>query len=124
MAIFAMQFSGVSHALSASALRSSYFADGYARRIQNSFYARRSGDVLLNLMPGWFEEQEGIYSTSGSMYGYDTNIDLFLTGCGIPSTIQSRKIDMTAVASTLAQIMGIPDPDAAEGSPLNEIVQP
>lgn len=123
IAIFAMQFSGVSHALSANALRSSYFADGYARRIQNSFYARRSGDVLLNLMPGWFEEQEGIYSASGSMYGYDTEVDLYLVGCGIPVSAHSRKIDMTAVAPTLAHLMGIPDPDASEGSPLEEIIQ-
>ena len=36
VAIFAMQFSGISHALAATAMRTSYFGSGYARRMQNS----------------------------------------------------------------------------------------
>ncbi len=60
VAIFAMQFRGVSHAQSATALRTSYFGSGYARLMQNSFYPRRSGDVILNLMPGWIEGAPGV----------------------------------------------------------------
>ena len=60
VAIFAMQFRGVSHALSATAMRTSYFGSGYARKMQNSFYPRRSGDVIMNLMPGWIEENDRI----------------------------------------------------------------
>ena len=122
IATFAMQFSGVSHALSATALRSSYFADGYARRIQNSFYARRSGDVLLNLMPGWIEEEEHRYAGSGSMYGYDTQVDLYISGCGLQPTTIDRTVDMTSIAPTLAYLMQIKEPDASEGKPLEEII--
>ena len=82
VAIFAMQFRGVSHALSATAMRSSYFGSGYARRMQNSFYPRRSGDVILNLMPGWIEERDRCRSMSGSMYGYDTEVPLVFYGTG------------------------------------------
>ena len=32
--------------------------------------------VILNLMPGWIEEQERCWSMSGSMYGYDTEVPL------------------------------------------------
>ena len=50
--------------------------------MQNSFYPRRSGDVILNLMPGWIEEQERCWSMSGSMYGYDTEVPLVFYGKG------------------------------------------
>lgn len=121
LATFAMQFSGVSHALAATALRSSYFGDGYARRIQNSFYPRRSGDIILNLQPGLIEEREGIRSLSGSMYGYDARVPLILYGVGNTPRHISRSVDMTAVAPTLAQLLGIAAPEASEGEPLEEI---
>ncbi len=82
VAIFAMQFRGVSHALSATAMRTSYFGSGYARKMQNSFYPRRSGDVIMNLMPGWIEENDRCASSSGSMYGYDTQVPLVFYGFG------------------------------------------
>lgn len=79
-----MQFRGVSHALSSTAMRSSYFGSGYGEKMQNSFYPRRSGDVVVNLMPGCIEERPDVRSKSGSMYGYDTTVPLVLYGGGIP----------------------------------------
>ena len=122
VAIFAMQFRGVSHALSATAMRSSYFGSGYARRMQNSFYPRRSGDVVLNLMPGWIEEQERCRSLSGSMYGYDTEVPLVFYGTGAGQQHVGRSVDMTAVAPTLARLAGATQPAASEGEVLPEIV--
>ena len=124
VAIFAMQFSGVSHALAASAMRTSYFGSGYARRMQNSFYPRRSGDVILNLMPGWIEVRDRCWSMSGSMYGYDTEVPLLFYGKGAGPLRVNRRVEMTSVAPTLARLAGIPEPPAAEGDPLEEIVDP
>ena len=122
VAIFAMQFGGVSHALAASAMRASYFGSGYARRMQNSFYPRRSGDVILNLMPGWIEEEDRCRAASGSMYGYDTEVPLVFYGKDAGAMRVNRRIDMTAVAPTLARLAGVREPAASEGSPLEEIV--
>ena len=122
VAIFAMQFSGVSHALAASAMRTSYFGSGYARKMQNSFYPRRSGDVILNLMPGWIEEQERCWSMSGSMYGYDTEVPLIFYGQGAGPLRVNRRVEMTSVAPTLARAAGVREPAAAEGNALEEIV--
>ncbi len=122
VAIFAMQFGGVSHALAASAMRSSYFGSGYARRMQNSFYPRRSGDVILNLMPGWIEETDRCRSASGSMYGYDTEVPLVFYGKEAGAMRVNRAVDMTAVAPTLARLAGVREPAASEGTPLEEIV--
>ena len=122
VAIFAMQFRGVSHALSATAMRTSYFGSGYARKMQNSFYPRRSGDVILNLMPGWIEEQERCWSSSGSMYGYDTQVPLVFYGVSVGPQRIKRRVDMTAVAPTVARMLEITEPAASEGEVLPEII--
>lgn len=122
-ATFAMQFRGVSHALSGTALRTSYFGNGYAERMQNSFYPRRSGDVVINLMPGRIEKREGVRSSSGSMYGYDRRVPLIIKG---PTTSQqriNRPVEMESIAPTVARILGIPSPAAAEAEPLHEFTE-
>ncbi len=96
VAIFAMQFRGVSHAQSATAVRTSYFGSGYARMMQNSYYPRRSGDVLLNFMPGWIEQRERCVSMSGSMYGYDREVPLLFYGAGAGRMRVARRVDPIA----------------------------
>ncbi len=123
VAIFAMQFRGVSHAQSATAVRTSYFGSGYARMMQNSYYPRRSGDVLLNFMPGWIEQRERCVSMSGSMYGYDREVPLLFYGAGAGRMRVARRVDPTAVAPTLARLAGITEPAASEGTALAEIVE-
>lgn len=123
VAIFAMQFEGVSHALASTAMRTSYFGSGYARKMQNSFYPRRSGDVVLNLMPGWIEQRDRCWSLAGSMYGYDTQVPLVFYGAGAAPQRVARRVDMTSVAPTLARLAGITEPAASEGDPLTEIVE-
>lgn len=118
VATFAMQFRGVSHALSSTAMRTSYFGSGYAQKMQNSFYPRRSGDVIINLMPEWIEERDDCRSHSGSMYGYDTHVPLVFWGAGIAPQRHDEAVDMTSVAPTTARLIGISEPSASEGSVL------
>ena len=120
VATFAMQFRGVSHALSATAMRTSYFGSGYAEKMQNSFYPRRSGDVILNLMPGWIEKEEAVRSSSGSMYGYDTRVPLIVYRPGQTPRRVDRKVEMRAVAPTVARLLGVPEPAACEAEELRE----
>lgn len=118
VATFAMQLRGVAHALSAEALRSSYFGSGYGQKIQNGFYPRRSGDVMLNLMPGWIAEIENVRSQSGSMYRYDTHVPLLIYGGGVVAAKRNEKVDIISLAATQALILGVSAPAASEGEAL------
>lgn len=118
---FVMQFRGISHALSSSAMRSSYFAEGYGRRMQNGFYPRRSGDVIFNLMPGRTEERDDRRSESGSMYGYDTRVPLLFYGWRVPARTVTVPVDMTSVAATVSAVLGITAPAACEGVQLRDV---
>lgn len=123
VAAFVLQFRGVSHVLTATALTGSYFGSGYAQKMQNSFYPRRSGDLMIALMPGWIIEQPKVRSESGSMYGYDTHVPLIMLGAGLPGGKIDTMTDMTSVAATLARIMDISRPIAAEGAPIMRITE-
>ena len=116
VATFVMQLRGVSQAITAEALRSSYFGGGYGRKIQNGYYARRSGDVVINLMPGWIDESEGVRSSSGSMYRYDSHVPLIIYGGNTKAVVRDEAFDMTSLAATEAYILGIAAPSAAEGN--------
>ena len=87
--------------------------------MQNGFYPRRSGDVIINLMPGWIEERNKTRSASGSMYRYDTNVPLIIFGGGVKAAQRNEKVDMTSLAATQARLLGITSPSAAEGEVLN-----
>lgn len=123
VATFVMQLRGVSHAISAEAMRNSYFGSGYGRKMQNGFYPRRSGDVLVNLMPDWIEERDNVRSASGSMYRYDTQVPLIIFGGGAKATVRDEQVDLTSIAATQAQMLGIGLPSAAEGTQLTIIYE-
>ncbi|MCC8035542.1 MAG: alkaline phosphatase family protein [Rikenellaceae bacterium] len=123
VAAFVLQFRGVSHVLTSTAMQSSFFSGSYAEKMQNSFYPRRSGDLTVNLMPGWIEEKEGHRTASGSMYEYDTHVPLMLLGPRFYGQRVPRTVNMRDVAPTLARIMGISRPIASEGEPLDEVAR-
>ena len=121
-AAFALQFRGVSGALTSTDMQSGYFGKGYGEKMQNGFYPKRSGDVTINLMPGWIEQRTGIVSLSGSLYEYDTHVPMMLLGGSVPAATVERDVTVSSLAPTLAHIMRITVPNAATGAILDEAV--
>jgi hypothetical protein len=120
VAAFALQFRGVSHVLTSTAMQSGYFGGGYAQKMQNSFYPRRGGDLTINLMPGWIEERDGVKATSGSMYGYDTHVPLMVLGT--PQRKVTRTVNIRDLAPSIAHIMQISRPVASDGGTIEELI--
>lgn len=114
-AAFALQFRGVAQAITATSLQHNHFSGGALEKVQNGFYPKHSGDIVLNLMPGWIEEEEGKVSMSGSMYEYDTHVPLMWYGSKLGKNIIHTPVNMTDIAPTLARILDISQPDATTG---------
>ncbi len=122
VATFALQFRGVAHAMTATAMRNGYFASGYGHKMQNSFYPRRSGDVVINFMPGWVEDRENIRADAGSTYRYDSHVPLVIYGEGyLEAQSITREVVMEDLAPTLSHLLQIEIPAAADGKPIEEI---
>ncbi|MBP3455764.1 MAG: alkaline phosphatase family protein [Alistipes sp.] len=120
IAAFVLQFRGVSHALSARAMRNTSFGEGTGRSMQRSFYPARSGDVVITLMPGWIDERDDCRSLSGSAYNYDRRVPMIIFGGGIKAARIDSPTDITDLTATEAYMLGIDAPAAASGRILDE----
>jgi predicted AlkP superfamily pyrophosphatase or phosphodiesterase len=79
--------------------------DPIARRVARSFYAPRSGDLVVSLKPYWIIQADG--ATHGTGYGYDTHVPLLLMGKGIARGEYRTPASPTDIAPTLAFLAGI-----------------
>jgi predicted AlkP superfamily pyrophosphatase or phosphodiesterase len=122
VAQFIVQFSGVSNAVTASALQNNQYADGYRYKMFNNYFPRRSGDVFINLYPGWTEKTQWT-TAHNSAYLYDTQVPLIWYGWNVKPAVITRPIDMTDVATTISAMMNIAAPNAATGKPIEELIK-
>ena len=118
---FVLQFSGVANAATAHVLSGAAFADGVMQHMQNSFFQKRSGDIIINLEPGWTETST--QSDANSAYSYDTHVPLAFYGWRVRRKAIAAHVDMTDLAPTLATLVGIALPNAASGKVIAEIVE-
>ncbi len=124
VASFALQFRGVSHALSAADLRGGSATGGYIEKMQLGFHPRCSGDVILNFIPGWIEDCNNNKAASGSTYRYDSHVPLIIYGEGYTSgNTYTREVKMEDFAPTLSHILRIAPPLASEGCAIEEIIE-
>lgn len=122
VAIFMLQLRGVANALSTSSLRNTSFAEGRSRLMQQSFSPTRSGDVVIDLLPGWCIENSEVRSSWDGGYNYDRHIPLIIYGGGVHQGVVDNAITTTAIAPTICRIIGVEVPWATESKPLNEVV--
>jgi hypothetical protein len=92
--------------------------DPWGRRVMRGFDRERSGDVEAVLEPYWMPE--GIGTTHGSPWSYDTHIPLVLMGPGIRPGRQDSSVVLNDLAPTLATLLRIETPSGSSGRVLVE----
>ncbi|MDR1023874.1 MAG: alkaline phosphatase family protein [Prevotellaceae bacterium] len=120
-ASFVLQFSGVANAVTAHTLANTTFAAGAMRYMQNSFFQKRSGDIIVNLEPGWTETSSK--AAANSAYSYDTHVPLAFYGWRVKRKAIAAPVDITDIAPTLSLLVGTALPNAASGKAIAEIVE-
>ncbi len=117
---FAIQFRGVASAITSTTMQSGEFTSGVMGSAQRSYFARHSGDVVLNFLPGWIDSSSSL-SQSGSPYIYDTHVPLVFWGGGVvPQTI-NNEVKLQDIAPTVAAYVGVTPPNASTGRPIEGI---
>lgn len=122
VARFMVQMNGVSNALQAYVLQQNYFTDGMLNRIQNSYYQKRSGDVILYLTPGWVEHSnigDGTYEE----FRYTPHVPLIFFGWKINRVTIPYRVSPTDIAPSIASFMEISMPDNATGDVIPDLVK-
>jgi len=95
-----------------------------SRAIARSFFAPRAGDVVLVQAPFSFWGKYGekdFGSTHGSFYRYDTDVPVFFLGAPFAAGYFGET-EMVDLAATLARLLGVNQPAACEGHPIDEIL--
>ena len=125
VAAYLQDFEGVQQVTPASSLANTSLASGLDSYIQKGFQPRRSGDVVLTLLPGWFEGYNG-KETKGTSHGssnaYDTHVPLLWYGWQVKKGVSSARVSITDIAPTLAQWLRILEPNGNTGTPLLEVL--
>lgn len=122
IADFMLEFSGVSNTITGSTLQSSNFTSGIFEKFQNSYNQRRSGDIIINLEPGWVESN-GTITSGNSSYSYDVHVPLIWYGWKIKRRSILSPVSITDIAPTLSTLLGITWPNGATGNPIKEIIE-
>ena len=89
-------------------------------RIQNGYFSKRSGQIYFILEPSWFDGGN-TGTTHGSWYSYDAHIPLVFMGWRVKPGKTNQVYHMTDIASTLAAMLRIPEPNGNIGKPITEL---
>jgi len=112
---------GVAEVLTATTLNTTAFTEGPRYLMQKGYNAKRSGDVLVNYLPGWVDYQR-TGTTHGSPYSYDTHVPLLFCGWQVPHGSNPNPIYIPDIAATLAMMLNIQFPSGCSGKPISELV--
>lgn len=119
---FMLEFSGVANSTTAHNLQNGNFANGIMVKFQNSYNQRRSGDVIINLEPGWVE-RNGSITSANSPYDYDSHVPLIFYGWKAKRKSVLTPVYINDIAPTLSILLGITWPNGATGSPIKEMLE-
>ena len=110
----------MANAVSGSVIENNDFSRGHFRKIRNSYDPTRSGDIIINLDPGWIEN--GNWATNhNSVYEYDSHVPLIWYGWTVNRASVTRGVNMNEVAATLSSLCKIQVPNACTGEPMVEL---
>lgn len=114
---FLMQMSGVKDVYTSQSLTLGAWTPGISR-IRNGYHPQCSGDILVDVAPGWklVDEESGYTHVARESY---VGFPLFFIGCNVEPMIIESPVTVDCVAPTLARMMRIRAPNACAVAPLS-----
>ena len=122
VARFMIQMGGVSNALQAYVLQRSNFTSGVYERIQNSYYQKRSGDVIIYLTPGWVEHSN-VGRNGYSEFKSGPHVPLIFYGWKVNRVTIPEVVSPADIAATIAYFLEISMPENASGKVISDLVK-
>ena len=116
---FLIQMSGVKDVYTSQRLALSA-GEAAIRRLRNSFNQMRSGDIFIEVSPGWKVVNEETHVETLSKAPY-VGFPLFFYGCNVRPETVKVPVTVDCVAPTVARFMRIRAPNACVAVPLSAI---
>jgi len=116
---------GVSYVIDLKNIGIQPLPDALKSRTINGYNEKRSGEVQIILNPGWYQGSgnQATGTTHGTWNPYDTHIPLLFMGWGIKQGKSNQEYFMTDIASTIAALLRIQEPNGNVGKPIAEVIK-
>jgi hypothetical protein len=118
---FLVEFSGVKDVYSSHRLRLGAWTPDLDR-IKNRYHVACSGDLWVEVLPGWRVAREQSLDSQVVRYGYAPNT-LWFFGWKVKGEEIHVPVDMGVIATTVAHCIRIRAPNAAQKSPLTDVIK-
>ncbi|HET6542480.1 MAG TPA: alkaline phosphatase PafA [Chryseolinea sp.] len=120
---YLMAMDGIANYYTEATLRQgNYGEDGQKGKVIRGYNAKRSGDIVFILDPGWLESGSIQGTTHGSGYTYDTHVPMLFFGFGIKKGTSVQPHSITDIAPTISTLLKIKFPSGSTGQPISEIL--
>lgn len=118
---FVAQFSGVQDVTTAG----QWLVDDTGRSVafRRGMHKKISGDLFIELQPGWIVSEDGQTPQSNYVKKNITLSPLFIIGNGVRNAHIYRKIKATEIAPTITHVLRIRPPNGATEAPLQEFME-
>lgn len=92
---------------------------GVCETLRKGYMPGRSGDLYIQLMPGWISEYyERGGTTHGSPYAHDTHVPIIFFGANIRPQDNYGRVWVEDIAPTVCGLLKIARPSACTGKPI------
>jgi len=119
---FLMTQEGVANYYTEGMIRQGRYDEGGIKgMVIRGHHAKRSGDIVFVLEPGWIESGWVQGTTHGSSYTYDTHVPVLFYGKGIRKGFSTKYHSITDVAPTISTLLNIKLPNGCTGQPVSEL---
>lgn len=122
VASFLIGFKEVSEVITGTTMNNTQYTEGVRYLMQKGFNAKRSGDVMVNYLPGYVDYMP-TGTTHGSPYSYDTHVPLLFYGWNIKQGSSTEQVVIPDVAATVAALLNIQFPNGCTGKPIPYIAK-
>lgn len=116
----------VAYAASADQLLEAPASSALAQAMAKGLMRQRCGDVLIALRPGYFRSHgrwDGKGSDHATAWNYDTQVPVIFFGKGVATGEVLRRTSITDIAATVAALLGMALPNAADGQVVPEVIK-
>ena len=90
-------------------------------RALGGFHPKRSGHLLIDLMPGWVVQSSLSTKARNSNYTYEDRVPLVFYGWKLQPRKVATPVYVRDVASTLSRILFLREPNASIGNPVSGV---
>lgn len=115
---FLQDFAGVASVYPMHVAQWSGGANPRLRRALEGFHPKRSGHLLIDLLPGWVVQSDRSPKARNAHYSYENHIPLVFYGWKLESRKIASPVYLHDIAETLVRLLYIRSPNASEGNPI------